>query len=279
MITHQIETADGLSLHVVEDGPSTGVPVVFVHGWPDTHEVWRHQIDVLSENGFRVIAHDQRGFGKSDRPANVEGCHVFKAMLDIGAILDGLDVDTAHLIGHDWGSAPCWLAATFSPERVRSLTSLSVGHPLAFRDAGIEQRQKSFYMLLFQFVDIAEEWLSADDWTNMKLLIGDLDNWPRRKAELEKPGALTASLNWYRANVAPATLVDPPADLPNVTVPTLGVMGAHDWALLDTQMINSSEHVDREFQYKFVPDAAHWLQTDQPEVVNDLLIEWLASHA
>jgi len=200
-------------------------------------------------------------------------------MVDIVSILDALDVDSGHLIGHDWGSSPCWLAATFSPERVRSLTSLSVGHPLAFRDAGIEQRQKSFYMLLFQFVDIAEEWLSADDWTNMKLLIGDLDNWPRRRVELEKPSALTASLNWYRANVGPATLVDPPANLPNVTVPTLGVMGAHDWALLDTQMINSSEHVDGEFQYKSVPDAAHWLQTDQPEVVNDLLIEWLVSHA
>lgn len=279
MIVHRVESADGLGLHVVESGPSSGTPVVLAHGWPDTHEVWRHQVEALSTQGYRVVTYDQRGFGRSDRPADVAGSHVFKAMVDIGSILDSLEIDGAHLVGHDWGSAPCWLAATFAAERVLSLTSLSVGHPSAFRHAGLEQKQKSFYMLLFQFVDIAEEWLSANDWANMQALIGDPDNWPRRRRELERPGALTASLNWYRANMSPETLVEPPRDLPKVAVPTLGVIGSDDWALLETQMVNSAEYVEEEFRHVSVPGAAHWLQTDRPGYLNDLLTEWLAGHA
>lgn len=249
-----------------------------VHGWPDTHEVWQLQVPVLTDAGYRVIRFDQRGFGQSDHPTEVADCHVFKAMVDIGSILDALEVEKAHLVGHDWGSAPCWLAATFAPERVKSLTTLSVGHPSAFRNAGLEQKQRSFYMLLFQFRDIAEEWLRADDWANMQALIGDPEHWPRRRAELEKPGALTSSLNWYRANVAPETLIAPPAGLPAVTRPSLGIMGGQDWALLDTQMKDSARHVDAEFRYEEIADAAHWIQTDCPDALNSLLLEWFDTH-
>lgn len=263
---------------MTETGSSTGDVVVLVHGWPDTYRVWREQIPVLAEAGYRVIAYDQRGFGESDRPPEVSGSHVFNAMSDIGSILDALDVDSAHVVGHDWGAPPCWLFATFTPGRVRSLVSLSVGHPHAFRNAGMKQHQRSFYMLLFQFVDVAEQWLSADDWANMKMLIGDLENWPRREAELSRPGALTASLNWYRANSNPESLIAPPAELPNVTRPTLGMMGLADRFLLDTQMIDSAPYVDDEFRYEVVEDAAHWLQTEQPAAVNALLLDWLETH-
>jgi pimeloyl-ACP methyl ester carboxylesterase len=159
---------------VTETGSGSGDAVVLVHGWPDTHRVWREQIPVLAEAGYRVVAYDQRGFGESDRPSEVSGSHVFHAMVDIRSILDALDIDSAHVVGHDWGAPPCWLFAMFSPDRVRTLVPLSVGHPHAFRNAGMEQQEKSFYMLLFQFVDIAEQWLSADEWANMKTLIGDL---------------------------------------------------------------------------------------------------------
>jgi pimeloyl-ACP methyl ester carboxylesterase len=264
---------------VTETGSPTGDVVVLVHGWPDTHRVWREQIPVLAEAGYRVVAHDQRGFGASDRPCEVSGSHVFHAMADIGSILDALDIDSAHIVGHDWGAPPCWLFAMFSPDRVRTLVPLSVGHPHAFRNAGMEQQEKSFYMLLFQFVDIAEQWLSADEWANMKTLIGDLENWPAREAELSRPGALTASLNWYRANSGPESLITPPAELPNLTRPTLGVMGRDDWALLDKQMIDSASYVDAEFRYEVVEDAAHWLQTEQPAAVNGLLLDWFETHA
>jgi len=273
--THRITTTDGIGLHVVEDGPTDGVPVMLVHGWPDTHSVWRYQVPALVEAGYRVITFDQRGFGQSDWPPEVSGSHVFNAMADIGTILDALDISSAHLVGHDWGAPPCWLASMFTPERVSSLIALSVGHPLAFRRAGLEQRQRSFYMLLFQFVDVAEQWLRNDEWANLRMLIHDPANFDDRIAELGKPGALTASLNWYRANITPESLIEEPAALPAVTRPTLGVMGADDWALLPTQMIESEQYVEAQWRYAEVPNAAHWMQTEQPEAVNTLLLEWL----
>ncbi len=277
--THRVTTADGLGLHVVEDGPADGVPVLFVHGWPDTSHVWRHQVPALVNAGYRAITVDQRGFGRSDRPEDVAGFHVFNAMADIGSVLDSLEISSAHLVGHDWGAPPCWLTAMFAPERVSSLIAMSVGHPLAFRSAGLEQRQRSFYMLLFQFVDVAEQWLRADEWANLRMLIHNPADFDARVAELEKPGALTASLNWYRANVAPESLIAEPADLPPVSRPTLGIMGADDWALLPKQMVESEQYVEAEWQYAEVPNAAHWMQTEQPEAVNTLLCTWLEGHA
>jgi len=84
--------------------------------------------------------------------------------------------------------------------------------------------------------------------------------------------------NWYRANVAPETLIEPVVELPKVTRPTLGIMGAQDWALLDTHMISSADFVDAEFRYIEVADAAHWIQTDQPDELNTLLLDWFADH-
>jgi len=275
--THALTAADGVDLFVTDAGPLDGEVVMLVHGWPDTHAVWRTQIGPLTDAGYRVIAHDQRGFGRSGRPPEVSDYHVFNAMADLGSIMDALDIADAHLVGHDWGAPPCWLAGMFSPERVRSLTAVSVGHPLAFRDMSIEQRQRSFYMLLFQFVDVAETWLSADDWANMRMLIGETGDWPERREALSKPGALTSSLNWYRANMSPESYITEPPELPPVTVPTLGVIGEKDWALLPRQMIDSEKYMEATWRYEVIADAHHWLQTEASDAFNLLLIEWLGS--
>ena len=274
MRNHSIRTADDLQLHVTDHGQTDGQAVVLVHGWPDTHVVWDHQIEVLSDAGFRVIAHDQRGFGESDRPPAVEGSHVFRAMADLGTIMDSLEIEAAHLVGHDWGAPPCWLAATLVPDRVRSLTAVSVGHPTAFKIAGLEQLQRSFYMLLFQFEDVAEQWLRSADWANFRALLGDTADTQDRIEALSADGALTASLNWYRANVAPQTLIEEPVELAPVTVPTMGIMGRRDFALTPKQMQDSEHYVSGAWRYEMIEDAAHWVQRDQPEVFNDLLLNF-----
>src|SRR4029077_19636656 len=87
---------------------------------------------------------------------------------DVLAVLDAEGVDRAHVVGHDWGAALAWATASLVPDRVDHLVALSVGNPLAFAGAGLEQREKSWYMLLFQFEGIAEQWLSNDDWKNMR---------------------------------------------------------------------------------------------------------------
>src|SRR5690349_755831 len=153
-------------LHVRDTG--SGTPVVLLHGWPDTGDLWRHQVPALTADGFRVIAPDLRGFGRSSKPTDLAAYAPPALVGDVLGILDALGVDRAHLVGHDWGAAVAWVTAATAPARVTSLTALSVGHPAAFAAAGWRQRQLSWYMLLFQFPAVAERWLSADDFRNLR---------------------------------------------------------------------------------------------------------------
>ena len=277
MTSRFVLAEDGTSLHVRVDGSEDGEPVMLVHGWPDTHQAWSQQVEPLVEAGYRVIRPDQRGFGASGRPEAVSDYHVFLAMADLGSIMDALQVESAHLVGHDWGAPPCWLASMMAADRVRSLTAVSVGHPTAFKNAGHRQMERSYYTLLFQFPDIAEQWLSDNDWSNFRKMLGHPSDIEDKIAALSEPGALTASLNWYRANMAPEALIEAPAKLPPVTVPTMGIMGRNDWALLPHQMENSAQYIAADWRYELV-DAAHWVQSEQPERFNELLLEWFGSN-
>src|ERR1700722_14822401 len=145
-----------------------GRPVVLLHGFPDSGNLWRHQVPLLSVNGYQLIVPDLRGYGHSAKPADVESYGLLHLAGDVIAILDQLGIERAHIVGHDWGAALGWVIATLNPDRVDHLVALSVGHPAAFAGAGLPQREKSWYMLLFQFPDIAEQWLSDDDWANFR---------------------------------------------------------------------------------------------------------------
>ena len=107
------------------------------------------------------------GSGESSKPAETEAYAAPRMVGDVVGLLDHLGVERAHLVGHDWGAAFAWMTAALVPDRVASVTALSVGHP-AFGNAGWEQREKSWYMLLFQFPGVAEEWLSADGFRNLR---------------------------------------------------------------------------------------------------------------
>src|SRR5881227_763346 len=132
---------------------------------------------------------------------------------DMIGVLDACGVTgKAHVVAHDWGAAAGWGMALFTPNRVQSYTSLSVGHPTAFRTAGVEQRMRSWYMLLFQFEGIAEQWLAENPF-----LLGGHPDAAEVQKRLAEPGALTASLGWYRANAHPRSLVGEPAQLPPVS--------------------------------------------------------------
>jgi pimeloyl-ACP methyl ester carboxylesterase len=142
-----------VTLHVRDQG--SGSPVVLLHGWPDTSDLWRHQVSALTAAGYRVIAPDLRGFGGSGKPADLAAYTAPVLIGDVVGLLDALGIQRAHLVGHDWGAAVAWWTAALVPDRVASMTALSVGHPASFRPAGWRQRQKSWYMLLFQFAGIA----------------------------------------------------------------------------------------------------------------------------
>ncbi len=198
-----------------------GRPVVLLHGFPDSGRLWRHQVPALAGAGFQVIIPDLRGYGRSDKPGPVDAYSLPLLAGDVLAILAELGIGTAHVVGHDWGAALAWGLAALSPGNVDHLVALSVGSPVTFLRT-LEQRQKSWYMLLFQFPGIAERWLAEDDWANFRSWAGHPDA-AQVIAELEANGSLTPGLNWYRANVPPESWVGPPLQLPPVQAPTMGV--------------------------------------------------------
>ena len=208
-----------VTLHVRDVGD--GSPVVLLHGWPDTGELWAHQSRTLAAAGYRTIVPDMRGFGASSKPADVASYAAPAQVGDVIGILDALGVDRSHVVGHDWGAAIAWMTAAFAPDRVTSITALSVGHPSSFATAGWQQRQLSWYMLLFQFPGVAEQWLSTDGFRNLR----QWSSHPQIETVIQRltePGALTASLGVYRANLPPESLIAPPRELPPVTAPATG---------------------------------------------------------
>jgi pimeloyl-ACP methyl ester carboxylesterase len=179
-------------------------------------------------------------------------------------------------VGHDWGAAVAWALGAFAPERVERLVVLSVGHPGALSEPPVEQREKSWYMLLFQFEDVAETMLQRNDWRLLREWLrgnGDVD---RYLADLSRPGALTAALNWYRANAAPARQLRERSEFPPVTVPTLGIWSSGDDYLLEAPLARSGEQVEAEWRYERIEGASHWMQVDAPDRLNTLLLDFLA---
>src|ERR1700691_4230297 len=122
-----------------------GRPVVLLHGFPDSGRLWRHQVPALVDAGFQTIVPDLRGYGGSDRPADVEADSIPFLARGVVAVLDSLGIERAHVVGHDWGAALAWAFGSLLPDRVDHLVALSVGHPSAFMSAGYVQREKSWY--------------------------------------------------------------------------------------------------------------------------------------
>ena len=217
---------NGIGLEVQVHGPDDGRPVLLLHGWPDRADLWRHQVPALVDAGHRVVAPDLRGFGDSDKPADVASYSILHSAADVTGVLDHLGIERAAVVGHDWGAGLAWALAAFLPERVERLAALSVGHPVSFRNAGLRQLELSWYMLLFQFEGVAEQWLRDDGWANLAMWANHPDH-ERVVRDLERPGALTASLGWYRANVPPASRVGPAVELPPIACPVMGLSLIH----------------------------------------------------
>ena len=191
-----IET-NGISLYVEEHGE--GIPVLMLHGWPDSARLWRHQVPVLAGRGYRVITPDLRGFGRSAQPGR-------------GSLLRAAERGRRH---HRAARRPerarrrTWSATTGArrwpgsppsarPDRVRTLTAISVPHPLA--PPTMRQHEMAWYQLFFQFYGVAEATIQHDDWAWLRMMTRGDGDLGQAIEDLSRPGALTASLNWYRAN-------------------------------------------------------------------------------
>ena len=249
-----------------------GQAVLLLHGFPDSSHLWRKQVPALVDAGLRVVAPDLRGFGESDKPTEVEDYRLTRSVADVVAILDALGIDRAHVVGHDWGAALAWATAGLVPDRVERLTVMSVGHPNT-QVPSIEQREKAWYMLLFQFEGVAEDLLAMDDWALLRAWMRGEGDTDRAIEAFREPGALTAALNWYRANVPPGRELAPKRSFPTIAAPTLGLWSDRDPYLLEEPMRSSAAEVTGGWSYEQITGAGHWLQLDAPERVNALLLE------
>jgi pimeloyl-ACP methyl ester carboxylesterase len=261
---------NGISLHVEES--EKGTPVLLLHGWPDSSYVWRNQIPFLTRHGFRTIVPDMRGFGQSSRPAEVAEYALSKSVGDVTGLLDAVGLESAHVVGHDWGAAVAWSMAMAHPDRVAKLVVLSVGHPGVPKS--LRQDEMAWYQLFFQFEGIAEANLAYDDWAWLRRFLRGAGDQERYEQDLSRPGALTASLNWYRANLAPK-IPGPSPELPPVLVPTLGIWSTNDHYLDGERMQKSGEYVKGPWRYEEIEGASHWIPLEAPDLLNSLLLEWL----
>jgi pimeloyl-ACP methyl ester carboxylesterase len=266
----QFVLANGVTLYVEDEG--AGAPVLLVHGWPDSARLWRYQIPFLTGHGFRTIAPDLRGFGRSERPYPVAAYALRNAVADLVALLDTKGIGRAHVVGHDWGAAVAWLLAILHPDRVERLVVLSVPHPRAPQT--MRQREMAWYQLFFQFEGVAEATIVHDDWRFFRELTRGEGDVEQHIEDLARPGALTASLGWYRANLAPRE-PGAMAKLAPVKVPTLGIWSTRDHYLDGARMKASGAFVQAQWRYVQIEDASHWLQLDAPNELNQLLLDWL----
>jgi pimeloyl-ACP methyl ester carboxylesterase len=262
---------DGVGIEYEVHGE--GRPVVLLHGFPDTGRLWRHQVPALAEAGFRVVVPDLRGYGRSDKPEGVDAYSIPVLAGDVLAILAELGIGRAHVVGHDWGAALAWAMGALAPDSVDHLAVLSVGHPSTFLRT-FEQRQKSWYMLLFQYPGLAEGWLSDDNWANFRSWAYHPDA-DQVIADLEADGSLTPGLNYYRSNVPPEVWVGPPLEFPPVQAPVMGIWSTGDVALTEVQMTDSAQNVAGPWRYERLDGPGHWMQLEAPGEVTALLLDFL----
>jgi pimeloyl-ACP methyl ester carboxylesterase len=265
--------ANGLNHFVVDQGD--GPAVVLLHGFPDSAEMWRRQVPPIVEAGYRVIAPDLRGFGDSDKPEGVDNYTIFNAVADTRTIMESLGLERAHIVGHDYGAGVAWLTASLEPALVDKLAVLSVGHPGTVTRPLFGQMQLSWYTFFFQFEATAEAALEKDDWSLMRQWLASSPDRDSCLANLQRPGALTAGLSWYRANMRPE-IWGTEIPFPEVTAPTMGIWGERDAFLTESQMTDSVQFCSGEWRYERINGAGHWLMLDEPDEVNALLLDFLA---
>ncbi|MEI8051644.1 MAG: alpha/beta fold hydrolase [Actinomycetes bacterium] len=266
---------DGVGLEVAVHGSPDVGTVVLLHGWPDEGSMWHHQVAALVDAGYRVVVPDQRGCGASDRPTAISAYKMALLVADVVAVITSLDEGAVHVVGHDWGANVAWALASFVPSVVTSLTAISVGHPTSFRSAGIEQQMRTWYPLLFQFEGIGEAWLRKDDYTAVRTWLShpDADDVVARD---RATGFLDTHLHWYRANMPPESWIAEPPVIPPIQCRTMGIWSTGDHALTEVQMKGSGAYVEGPWRYERLEGPGHWLPLEIPDVLNALLIDFLA---
>jgi len=270
----QVDVGD-LTFDVRTDGPDDGPPVLLLHGFPETSLSWSAVTPLLAQAGLRTYAPDQLGYSPGARPDEVDA-YALPSLVQVTAdLMTALDTPVAHVVGHDWGANVGWGLAAWHPDRVRTLTAVSVPHPTAFTlamKADPEQKERSAYIRLFRTEGEAEAVLLADDARRLRRVL-EAPGVPAEAvdvyvAQLSAPGALTAALNWYRA--MDGTRVDP------VDVPTTYVWSDGDVAVGRTAAEACADQVTGDYRFVELPGITHWVPEQAPEALARAIIDRVA---
>ena len=260
---------NGLNMHFVSSG--VGRPVLLLHGFPDTHAIWRRQMPALAAAGMRVIAPDLRGYGATDAPSSTAAYSMHFLADDVLRLMDALGIEKAALVGHDWGGLIGWHLAMHAPDRIERYVALSTGHPAAIAKAGPAQYLRFWYMLVFNTPVLAEQLLRANDWFVLRQMIKDREQQEIWRLPLEPAGRLTAALNYYRANIS----FNGAQDWKPVQMPVMGIWSDGDPALGEKQMAGSAEYCRAGFRFERLHGADHWMQLSATQRLNTLLVDFL----
>jgi pimeloyl-ACP methyl ester carboxylesterase len=271
---------DDLIFDVLDAGPPDGPVVVLLHGFPQHNDSWNAVIGRLTAAGYRCLAPNQRGYSAGARPTRRRDYRIPELVADVGALIDASGARRVHLVGHDWGAAVAWAAAAGMPQRLATVSPISVPHPAAFLKSFANSRQglASWYMYFFQLPRIPEWLLTRRDGfmvTQSLRRSGQTRPAAQRDAQaMTKPGALTAAINWYRA----MPLLNPRTINQKVSVPTLYVWSDNDVALLPKSAHNTARYVSGEYRFEILTGVSHWIPDQQPDKLADLLLDWFAAH-
>lgn len=272
-------TIGPLTYDALAAGPTGGDFVLLLHGWPEFADCWTEVLHALGAAGYRAVAVNQRGYSPGARPSEIADYLVEHLVADALGFAESQGVQRFHLIAHDWGGMVAWALASAHPDRLRSLAVLATPHPVALQQAAAadqEQYHRLDYVRFFQLPDgAAEEALLADGAARLRGDYGDripaelVANNVRRLAE---PGALTATLNWYRGVDANFTV---PAG--RISVPTLYIWGSADAALGRGAAERTADFVDAPYDFVVLDGVSHWIPEEAPDAVIPLLRKHLGS--
>jgi pimeloyl-ACP methyl ester carboxylesterase len=273
----------------------SGDLVLLLHGFPEFWYSWRHQIPILSKH-FKVVAPDMRGYNESDKPAGVANYSTSLLVQDMKSLIGALGKSKAVVVGHDWGGAVAWNLAMMAPEFVDKLVILNCPHPLAliqsYLSMNFRQLQRSWYVFFFQQPEAPERILSRDNFEFLRMMLqGSAVNKKAFSTEdmnkfveaWSKPGALTASINYYRANMNPAQIMVMTKDQQDtiskrfhkVKCPTLVIWGENDAALDKSLTLGMEKYVEGPYEIKYIKNCGHWVQQEASDQVNKLLLDFL----
>ncbi len=281
---HHNINVNGINLHYVKAGSGKKL-VVLIHGWPEFWYSWRAQIEELSKQ-YTVVAPDLRGFNKSDKPKGIKNYTMELVSKDIVELIKKLGYEKAHIVGHDWGGSVAWTLGMHHSEVVDKLAVLNCPHPGVFLKelrSNFKQLQKSWYMFFFQLPVLPEWYLKRDLFKTFK---NAFRGWAYNKSAFDdntinkyveaysQKGALTSSLNYYRAALQLGAKSRKQRNK-KIIVPTRLIWGENDKALGIEMTYNMEKFFENEFEVKYIPNCSHWVQQDEPQKVNEYLLEFL----